>query len=453
MSEVRSNFDGLLAGPPRAAIPDLPAREGACVSGQRTRIADTGEGARSSFSALVCEHCSSSSQNLAAARYHVAKLCAVLHPLAASMVSESIDSSASGDFDSNPEWKRFGFRGEVAEVLMAAAREWNQRGAESGDAKIERKALRLKRKAIRFANCGRLGRSAICSLYPFDHKFYAPHDCGTDFCMKCAQGQRRSLFEKYLQVILKAIGSGIPKDWTLARVTFSLRSDGSAITPERVKRFNQAVRFAIRKSLRSRSAYGFLFCDEVGFEKRGHLPDALRVAHGLNLHCHGLYFGPYVDWKRTRDFWRAETAKRFGEESTGFYITRVKGFRQNPERAARWALNHLLKYLSKPPAVTADRLAALIIAFDGTKRVHALGKFYGKCPKKEAANCPCPTCKRMGLQKIGVLSFDAKVLPNGGSIPRLSLVSDLEAQGYLPLHGDGRTTDFGDVLAADGASP
>ena len=67
--------------------------------------------------------------------------------------------------------------------------------------------------------------------------------------------------------------------------------------PERVKRFNQAVRFAIRKSLRSRSAYGFLFCDEVGFEKRGHLPDALRVAHGLNLHCHGLYFGPYVDWK------------------------------------------------------------------------------------------------------------------------------------------------------------
>ena len=105
------------------------------------------------------------------------------------------------------------------------------------------------------------------------------------------------------------------------------------------------------------------------------------------------------------------------------------------------------------PEVARARLAALIIAFDGTKRVHALGKFYGKCPKKEAANCPCPTCKRMGLQKIGVLSFDAKVLPNGGSIPRLSLVSDLEAQGYLPLHGDGRTTDFGDVRAADGASP
>ncbi|MGB7080633.1 MAG: hypothetical protein WBD54_03255 [Candidatus Acidiferrales bacterium] len=249
------------------------------------------------------------------------------------------------------------------------------------------------------------------------------------------------------------MGGGIPKDWTLARVTFSLRSDGSAITPDRVKQFNQAVRFTIRKSIGSRDGYGFLFCDEVGFEKRGHLPDARRVAHGLNLHCHGLYFGPYVDWERTRDLWKMETAKRFNEPSTGFFITQVKRFKRDPERAARWALNHLLKYLSKPPAVTADRLAALILAFDGAKRVHALGKFYGKCPKKEAANCPCPTCKRMGLQKIGVLSFDEKILPSGGSIPRLSLVADLAAQGYLPLTGDGRTTDFGDVLAADGAGP
>lgn len=397
---------------------------------------------------LLCEYCGHVSQNLAAAHYHTARLCDVLYPLEvpSASVSPLADASLASDFEPNPEWVNFGFRGRVAALLMAAAQEWHERGE-------ERKAVRLKRKAIRFANCGRLGRSAVCSIYPFEHKFYAPHDCGTDFCAKCAQAQRRTLFEKYLQVILKAIGSGIPNGWTLARVTFSLRSDGSAITPERVKQFNQAVRFTIRKSIGSRNSYGFLFCDEFGFEKRGHLPDAERIAHGLNLHCHGLYFGPYVDWERTRDLWKRETAKRFGEESTGFFITAVKRFRENPERAARWALNHLLKYLSKPPAVSSERLAALIIAFDGAKRVHALGKFYGKCPKKEAANCPCPTCKRMGLQKIGTLSFDAKILPNGGSIPRLSLVSDLQAQGYLPLTGDGRTTDFGDALAFDGAGP
>jgi hypothetical protein len=402
---------------------------------------------------LSCSHCGHVAQNLAAARYHAEKLCDVLYPVATSLVSESVDSSALDDFEPNPEWENFGFRGRVAQILMAAAAEWNRRAGETGDLKLRRKALRLKRKAIRFANCGRLGRSAVCSLYPFEHKFYAPHDCGTDFCAKCAQSQRQTLFGKYLRVILNAIGSGIPKRWTLARVTFTLRSDGSEITPERVKAFNLAVRFTIRKSVGSRNGYGFLFSDEVGFETRGHLPDAQRVTHGLNLHCHGLYFGPYVDWTDTRDLWASETMKRFGQPSTGFYISEVKGFRRDPERAVRHALSHLLKYLSKPPAVTSERLAALILSFDGAKRVHALGKFYGKCAKQEKSNCPCPTCKRMGLEKPGVLSFDAKILPNGGSIPRLSRVSDLVEQGYLPLKGDGRTTDFGDVLAVDAAGP
>ena len=46
-----------------------------------------------------------------------------------------------------------------------------------------------------------------------------------------------------------------------------------------------------------------------------------------------------------------------------------------------------------------------------------------------------------------------KFSPVAEASPVLSLVADLAAQGYLPLTGDGRTTDFGDVLAADGAGP
>lgn len=460
MSEAQSIF----IGPPRAVIPDLPA-----------------------MASLACEHCGNVSKNLGEARYHATRLCGVLHPLAAPMISGLVDSSPAGDFESNPEWKRFGFRGEVAEVLMSAAREWNQRAEGSGDEKMRRKALRLKRKAIRFANCGRLGRSAVCSLYPLEHKFYVSHDCGTDFCVKCAQGQRWMLFDKYLRVILNAVAGGIPKGCTLARVTFTLRSDGSEITPQRVKAFNSAVRFTMRKTVGSRKGYGFLFSDEVGFETRGHLPDAQRKAHGLNLHCHGLYLGPRLPndskctccgsvvkrRKRVRlwdcpkcgvvsevesglltQIFIAETKKRFGVESRHVYLSKVKGFGgKDSERVIRHALSHLLKYLSKPPAVTSGRLSALIIAFDGAKRVHALGKFYGKCPKKEAANCPCPTCKRMCLERPGVLSFDAKVLADGGSIPRLALVRDLIEQGYLPLKGDGRTIDFGDALAVGGAGP
>ena len=293
---------------------------------------------------LTCEHCGHLPQNWAAARYQKARLCTVVSRCRSRQRRlRALDVLAARDsgFEPNPDWANL--RGRVATSLMTAASEENERGE-------ERRALRLKRKAIRFANCGQLGRSAVCSEYPFEHKFYVPHDCATDFVGKCAQSERHSLFEKHLRVVLNAMGGGIPKDRMLARVTFSLRSDGSAITPDRVKQFNQAVRFTIRKSIGSRDGYGFLFCDEVGFEKRGHLPDVPRVVHGLNLHCHGLYFGPYVDWERTRDLWKMETAKRFNEPSTGFFITQVKRFKRDPERAARWALNHLLKYLSKPPA-------------------------------------------------------------------------------------------------------
>jgi hypothetical protein len=82
-----------------------------------------------------------------------------------------------------------------------------------------------------------------------------------------------------------------------------------------------------------------LFVDEVGFEKRGRLPDALRVAHGLNLHAHGLYFGPRLEWARTRDLWMEITKAKFGVESRGFYISAVKRFAENPGRAIRWALS------------------------------------------------------------------------------------------------------------------
>jgi hypothetical protein len=425
MSET-SDVAVAVAGPPRAVIPNLELPR-----------------------SFACGHCGKFFQNRGEARYHFLKLCDVLHPLAVPVVSEPLDSCDIGDFQPNPEWKNLGFRGRVAEILMCVALEWHCQYQKSGDEKLKRRAFRLRRKAVRFANCGRLGRSAVCSLYPLEHKFYVPHDCGVDFCAKCAQAQRRSLFEKYLRVVLNAVAGGIPKGWTLARVTFTLRSDGSKITPERVKKFNAGVRFALRKIVKSRSGYGCLFSDESGFELRGHVPDALRVAHGLNLHAHGLFLGPYLNWRRTRDLWAAETEKQFGIPSFGFYISEVRGFRRDPERAVRWALNHLLKYLSKPPAVTAERLADLILSFDGTKRVHALGKFYGECPKREKTNCPCPTCKRMGLERPGLLCFEGRNLADGGSVPRLALIRDLIAQGYLPLHGDGRTTDFGDVLAAD----
>ena len=278
--------------------------------------------------------------------------------------------------------------------------------------------------------------------YPEDHKYFVPNGCEVVFCKECADEVRRELSLVYRDVILATVLRGIPYGWVLARVTFTLRSDGSEITPERVKKANGAVRETMKAAVLSAvreqtgpfcslrkdedggwkhsrerkglpdSWFGMLFTDETGFETRGHLPDSLRAAHGLNLHVHGLYFGPRLDWERTRDLWMEATRKKFGVASRGCYLNAicsrsragrlwaekgvmkwvrnnypaVKGAERDAlvlNRAVSWALNHMLKYVSKPPAVTPERLALLIAAFDGAKRVHSLGLFYGKKPKHE----------------------------------------------------------------------
>jgi hypothetical protein len=362
----------------------------------------------------------------------------------------------------NPAWETFGFRGQVAKLL------W-QRG--------------LKTKAVRFANCNCLGRPGVCKRYPFEHKFFVPHGCSVIFCRDCATTLRKKLFVCYLQVIrnamldfagereqfdcLAAIFSdkeAEPKHrkeaetalhdlwyrvarrvreegWVLARINLTLCSDGSEITPDRVKKMNAAVRSTMRKSIGKARGFGMLFVDEVGFETRGHIRE--RKARGLNPHAHGLYFGPRLDWEKTRDLWMRETTKRFGVPSRGFWISKTRGIESDPERTIRHALNHMLKYVSKPPAVTPDRLASLIAAFNGARRVHSLGLFYGKKPKHKKRDCPCPKCRAAGIDSS--ISFEGSALPSGGCIPRLVSVEDLRKQGYLPLCEDGRTTNFGDV--------
>lgn len=338
----------------------------------------------------------------------------------------SVEVAEPEAYSDEPDWGRFGFRGEVGKLLSA-------RG--------------LLKKAIRFVSCNKCARPGVCSHYPDEHKFFIPNGCGVVFCKQCAEEGRRELFLAYQAVILAVIARGIPKGWMLARVNFTLRSDGSEITPERVRKMNSCVRSVMRQTVGSRNGFGMLFVDEVGFEKRGHLSDAQRVAHGLNLHCHGLYFGPRLDWEKTRDLWMSATQKEFGVESFGFYIKRIHWFESNPEKAVRWALNHMLKYVSKPPAVTAERLASLIAAFDGARRVHSLGLFYGKKPKHEAKDCPCPKCKGDGI--VSMISFEGRSLPNGGCIPRLEKIEVLLSQGYIPLREAGRDA----VLAMGGDSP
>ncbi|MBZ5660325.1 MAG: hypothetical protein LAO08_07935 [Acidobacteriia bacterium] len=331
----------------------------------------------------------------------------------------SVEVAEPEMYGDEPEWERYGFRGQVGKLLWARGKQ---------------------KKAIRFVSCNKCARPGKCSRYPNEHKYFVPNGCEVVFCKECAQEIRRELFLAYQAVILAVVMRGIPEGWVLARINFTLRSNGSEIGSARVKRMNSCVRSVMRRTVGARKGFGLLFVDEVGYEKRGHLPDAQRVARGLNLHCHGLYFGPRLNWERTRDLWMAATEKKFGVPSRGFYIRSVRGLKHDPARAVRWALNHMLKYVSKPPAVTPERLASLIATFDGARRVHSLGLFYGKRPKHKAKDCLCPLCRKEGI--LSTVSFEGRALPNGGCIPRLEKIEMLLSQGYISLRDAGRDAVF-----------
>ena len=311
-------------------------------------------------------------------------------------------------------WELLGLRGQVAKILQARGHE---------------------KKGNRFANCNRFGRPGVCSRYPDEHKFFQRHGCGMPFCSNCAQEERRRLFEKYFAVLLFVLTHHIqiiPKAWILGRITFTLRSDGSVITPEKVKLFNSAVRKVMKSAVQivgGDDRYGMLFVDEVGSESNGLRCE--RVGNGLNLHCHGLYLGSRLDWKKTRDLWVATTMEMFGASSYGFRIDAIRGFVKDPMSAVRFGLSCLLKYASKPPAVSPKRLADLICAFHGTRRVHALGMFYGVSAKSDKGDVSCPRCHKFGIPST--ISFEGRRFQNGSCIPRLVLVGQLEAAGYCEL--------------------
>ena len=312
-------------------------------------------------------------------------------------------------------WENLGARGQVAKIL-------SERGYE--------------KRAIRFANCQRFARPGVCSRYPDMHKYFQRHGCGMRFCINCALEERRRLFTKYHAVFSAVLTQlkSIPYGWVFARVTFNLRSDGSAITPENVKLFNSAVRSVMKGTVRMSGGddrYAMLFIDEVGSELNGLRCE--RAGNGLNLHCHGLYLGPRLDWEQTRDLWAVTTAEAFGASSYGFYIAAIRWFKKDPARAVHITLNQLLKYASKSPAASPERLADLICSFQGTRRVHALGMLYGVRVESDSkkSEVSCPLCQKLGIPSA--ISFEGRYFTNGSCIPRLVLVKELEASGYRDL--------------------
>jgi hypothetical protein len=354
------------------------------------------------------------------------------------LVEHEIDAEPEESLLPDPYWRKVGERGEGAQALYDAG---------------------LKKKAFRYADCEMRGEKTECSRYPAHHRFFKRYHCLNRFCSKCGKVHRARLFSHY-SPLLAGFLSDCPSlpFHTLARVNFTMRCDGEVPTREQVRAFNQAVRKTVRNAVRAvlkkrakdgdewaraalksrRAVYGIFFSDEVGYETRGHIADEKRKAHGLNLHAHGIFYGPFLqDWKAGwrifRDAWRKETARAFGEESHGCWIKHLGGWRAEPAKAIRHSLNHLLKYISKCPYKTVQRMADLESAFDRARRVHAGGLWHGlKEPEHHhGSSGSCPICQKQGRESP--LYTHRAQLPSGGAIPEYWPVKLLREQGYMDI--------------------
>jgi hypothetical protein len=274
---------------------------------------------------------------------------------------------------SDPSWNELGERGRTAQILFSSG---------------------LRSKARRFADCGRVAFRLICSNEPEQHGFYTPFNCGLRFCQQCAPKIFRQLFSKYVRALAAYVsGRAGEEGYTLAHFDFTIRASGDVPTPQEVRAFNKAIRKVLKRAIPKKTDFGALWCDEFGHEKPHKHPG--RKARGWNLHAHGIYYGPYLNWRKVRSAW-----KRATKGSTGFRIKEEKNWRKDPPRGVKKALGHMLKYVSKPPAETPERIAALEVAFAGVRRVHSVGVFYNlkKITKQEDAERPaasddrCPIC-------------------------------------------------------------
>ena len=309
-----------------------------------------------------------------------------------------------------------------SQKFEAVAKGAQQQGKFEQARALFKRARLLANKARRYANCRLYGYERVCSGN-CSHKFFQRHLCEMRFCQDCAPVLYRSLFRRLVGPLLDFMKRQPAREgYTFARINFTVRSTGEAPTPEQIKKFNSDIRKVLKAEAKAASVgekdvFGALWVDEFGYEKRGRRAD--RKAGGLNLHAHGLYYGPYLGWERLRDRWLEATG------STGVWLTEVKRWRRNPERGMKRALAHLLKYVGKVPAQTPERIAALEIAFLEVRRVHTVGKFYQLKPAERdlqdvGGSGSCPLCRSP------LLVVDRKTF-------RLRRVEDWVAEGYQDI--------------------
>jgi hypothetical protein len=269
----------------------------------------------------------------------------------------------------------------------------------------------LEKKANRELACGLMGGVVSCKE---GHSFAVSYECGNRYCPRCGPDRANESFAKILgrmrltTALLLDCGDPHCKQCYWFRRGRTKREDGEQLpiphwpppakgkraqrviaildfmlpkagAPDRwtARRMNAAIKKTIRTVTRragiSRADYGYLYTDEYG-------------ARNSNLHAHGIYVGPRLDYKEIKRAW----CKAIGSASAVFVIRMCEKLEP--------ALFHAIKYPAKfGDQAAADWLAELEHAFHRVRRLHRLGRFYNM-PKPEDEQehdgrmKKCPVC-------------------------------------------------------------
>jgi hypothetical protein len=285
--------------------------------------------------------------------------------------------------------------------------------------KVDRKARALERKANRLAACCVFATPLDCMDCGL--KAFLRRCCGNRYCRYCGKQIFVRLFAKYirLQEIVEQLmlHDGFRSKAVLATFTFTTANLGRMPTAEEIRRFNEDVRKTLRIVCRRLgihgSQFGALWCDEFG----GWNPKLQE--YNTNLHCHGLWLGPFLPFKLLSKVW-----SEVRHNSDYRVVIESVPFRDGAPDFAR-ALGHALKYTSKHVSkYSPKRLAELELAFNGVRRVHTMGLFYNaKQTRDDAEGSATPLCPLC----TGRLAYPKQA--------GLQLVKDLEKEGRVDLEG------------------
>ena len=263
-------------------------------------------------------------------------------------------------------------RFDAEEQRKAASEHWPSKS--EGEALFRLRVAEILRahqlfsKAARFESCSQFGYVVECKGEDAHH-FYTVEYCDLRFCARCGPRMFKRLYARYA-CILDYVQRHPRPNYRLRQITLTSKNTGS-LNSDQIKEFNGQVKETIKRLMKGVKDWGALWVNEVGF-------------NNTNLHAHILIFCPYVPQKRLAELWN----KVSGNSVVWINQTHVPG---------SLALLYLLKYVSKPPSEDPHSIAALEVAFHGTRRVHSLGLFFNFSREDpDGKNSIWKTCPKCG---------------------------------------------------------